>query len=138
MKHHLTRGIATSCALVWPVLALAGQREDKYAFLAAGGAGGILIGLGLYTLSMILSAAYIRSRRHIIGLFVLYTLVFIYLEGWSFRLLILSLGFLQTPTAAPGTLVLTMPVKLTLAVVAVGAIMVFQVALRMWQKRHGQ
>ncbi|GGG27258.1 hypothetical protein [Hymenobacter glacieicola] len=132
----LIRGLLTGGCLLWPVLAVAGEREEKYAFLLTGGVGGVAIGLGMYAFFMILVAALYRRKQVVAALFALCTTIFLYLEYWSFRLLTFSVNFLQTKQVQPVPGQWPLVLKWGLAVVLALAVVIFVLACRMWRKWH--
>ncbi|UPL48749.1 hypothetical protein [Hymenobacter sublimis] len=132
----LMRGVLAGSCLLWPVLAVAGEREEKYAFLLTGGVGGVAIGLGMYAFFMILVAALYRRKQVVAGLFALCTIIFLYLEYWSFRLLTFSVNFLQTKQVQPASGHWPVVLKWGLAGVLVLAVAIFVLACRMWRKWH--
>jgi TRAP-type C4-dicarboxylate transport system permease small subunit len=124
--------------LLWPGLALADDREVKYTLLLIGGAGGILVGAGLYAALMILAAANIRHKALLSAAFVVCVGIFVFSQYTSIQTLRVALGLWQSPGAGPR------PVGFTLwwwlgVVLQVGfGVAVFRFSLRLWQKRRRQ
>ncbi|TGE09730.1 DUF4381 domain-containing protein [Hymenobacter fodinae] len=132
----LTIGMVVGAGLLWPALAYAGEREEKYTLLLAGGIGGLLVAALLYTLLMLLASIYLRHKAVVTATFILCTLLYLRMEYLSFQTLRIALGLMRTPSGNPGPVPLT-PWLLLISggVVAVG-LLVFSIAIRLWKKRN--
>jgi hypothetical protein len=132
----LTRGIAISAGVLWPALAYAGEREEKYTLLLAGGIGGLLVAAVLYTLLMLLASIYLKHKTAVTATFILCVLLYLRMEYLSFQTLRIALGLMRTPSGNPGPVPLTpWLVLIPMAVLAVG-LLVLRIAVRLWQKRR--
>ncbi|HEX8425745.1 hypothetical protein [Hymenobacter sp.] len=131
MKRLLTC-IVLCCCLGWPVVAYAGEKEVKAAFLLQGGIGGILIGAGLYACFMALSAVLFKKKATVAVFFALSAAFFVYMQYWSFYFLAIALHFMHTRQMRYEFGELTSLLKWGLVCVGVWGLAVFGVALRMW------
>ncbi|QJX46415.1 hypothetical protein HMJ29_05480 [Hymenobacter taeanensis] len=132
----LTRGMVVGAGLLWPALAYAGEREEKYTLLLAGGIGGLLVGALLYTLLMLLAAVYLKHKLAVTAAFAVCVLLYLDMEYLSFQTLRVALGLMRTPTGNPGPVPLTFwLLLLPVGALAVG-LLVFRIALRLWRKRQ--
>jgi hypothetical protein len=132
----LTRAIAVGTGLLWPALAYAGEREEKYTLLLVGGIVGILAAALLYTLLMLLAAIYLKHKTVVTAVFSVCVLLYLRMEYLSFQTLRVALNLMRTPTGNPGPVPLT-PQLLLIPVGVLGVgLLVFRIALRLWKKRN--
>ncbi|TGD81639.1 hypothetical protein [Hymenobacter wooponensis] len=132
----LIRGMAVGAGLLWPALAYAGEREEKYTLLLVGGIGGLLVAALLYTLLMLLASIYVKNKTAITTSFILCVLLYLRMEYLSFQTLRVALGLMRTPTGNPGPVPLT-PLLLVIPVAVLGVgLLVFRIAMRLWRKRN--
>lgn len=134
----LVHGILLGGLLLWPGLALADDREVKYTLLLIGGAGGILVGAGLYAALMILAAANIRPKALLSAAFAVCVGIFVFSQYTSIQTLRVALGLWQSPAAGPRPVALTVWGWLGVVLLVGFGVAIFRFSLRLWQKRRRQ
>lgn len=134
----LMRATLLGAGLCWPLLAHAGEQEEKYVFLLVGGLGGVLVGAGLYGILMVLAAMFVRQRGVVLAAFGLCVAFLGYMQLTSFRILRIAVGLGQRLGLAPAALPLDAALAVGLLLIAGFGVVVFRLALRMWQRRHAQ
>jgi hypothetical protein len=126
-------GLLVAGGLCLPLAAYAGEGKEIFFFLWAGGAVGIPLGLGLYALFALPTAALVRSGAALGVLLALYTLVLFVVERWAFGWINLALGPYRTSaggTLAPELHNYVLAVVLLAALIAGGALLIW------WRRRQ--
>ncbi|RPD49637.1 hypothetical protein DNI29_02220 [Hymenobacter sediminis] len=134
----LMRGTLLGAGLCLPMLAYAGEQEEKYVFLLVGGLGGVLVGAGLYGILMVLAAMFVRRRGVVLTAFGLCVAFLAYMQFTSFRILRVAVGLGQRLGLAPVAFPLDVVLVVGLLLMVVFGLVVFRLALRMWKRRHAQ
>ncbi|MBX0291491.1 hypothetical protein K3G63_13660 [Hymenobacter sp. HSC-4F20] len=132
----LVRSLLRGGALLGPLVAQAGEREEKYTVLLVGGVGGIVAGAVLYALFMGLAAYYLRRKALVIATFGFCLLVLARMQYLSFRTLRLAAGLRQSAAPIPTPAPLSPGLQWALGGVVVFAVVVLVLAGRLWQKRY--
>ncbi|GAB2772767.1 Zn-dependent protease with chaperone function [Hymenobacter luteus] len=134
----LVRGALLGAGLCWPLLAYAGEQEDKYVFLLVGGVGGMLVGVGLYGLLMVLVALFVRPRAVVWTAFALGGTFLVYMQYTSLQILGAAARLGQRLEQAPAAGTVAVLLKAGGVVMLLFGVLIFRVAFRLWQRREAR
>jgi hypothetical protein len=132
----LVSGLVGASGLLWPVLAYAGEREEKYILLLVGGIIGMLVGAGIYALLLVLAAAFLKRKALVAAVFILCVVIYLRMEYLSFQTLRVALNLVHTQELKPKPIALGPGLQVLLIGILVFAVVIFWVAARLWTKRN--